>query len=341
MTAAGLTLAELASRCGGEVRGDAATRIQRVATIQGATPGSIAFLANPHYKRFLAETHASALILSAADAKDTALPVLVTSNPYLVYARVAALLAPEPAVEGRIDPGAHVSPQARVSADSWVGPGAVVEAGAEIGPRAFIGPNCTVRSGTVIGADSRLVANVYLGPRTQVGQRVILHPGAMIGGDGFGNARDGERWVKVPQLGTVRIGDDVEVGCNTSIDRGALEDTVIEEGVRIDNQIQVGHGSRIGAHTAIAGGVIIAGSANIGKRCMIAGGAGINGHMEVCDDVVITAMTMVTRAITEPGVYGGGPPMDTVENWRKSAVRFRQLDSMARRITELEKKLKD
>ena len=337
----GYTLAELAARCGGEVRGDPGTRLHGVATIQNAEPGRIAFLANPHYKRFLAETRASALILSAADAKDTALPALITANPYLIYAKVATLLVPEPAVQGGIHAGAHVDPKALVSADSWVGPGAVVEAGAEIGPRVFIGPNCTVRQGTVIGVDSRLVANVYLGPRTQVGQRVILHPGAMIGGDGFGNARDGERWVKVPQLGTVRIGDDVEVGCNTSIDRGALEDTVIEEGVRIDNQIQIGHGTRIGAHTAIAGGVIVAGSANIGKRCLIAGGAGINGHMEVCDDVVIIAMTMVTRAITKPGIYGGGLPMDTVDNWRKNSVRFRHLDEMARRISELEKKLKD
>ena len=341
MAAAGYTLAELAGRCGGEVRGDGSIRLLTVATIQNAAVGSIAFLANPHYKRFLPETRASALILSAEDAKDTPLPALLTQNPYLVYARVAALLVPEPPVKGGIDPGAHVSPPARVSADSWVAPGAVLEAGVKIGPRVFIGPNCTVRHDSVIGADSRLVANVYLGPRSQVGQRVILHPGAMIGGDGFGNAKDGERWVKVPQLGTVVIGDDVEIGCNTSVDRGALEDTVIEEGVRLDNLIQVGHGSRIGAHTAIAGGVIIAGSADIGKRCMIAGGAGINGHMEICDDVVIIAMTMVTRAINKPGVYGGGMPMDTVENWRKNAARFRQLDSMARRIAELEKKLKD
>jgi UDP-3-O-[3-hydroxymyristoyl] glucosamine N-acyltransferase len=341
MPAAGYTLAELAGRCGGEVRGDGSVRLQAVATLQNAGPGSIAFLANPHYKRFVADSRASALILSADDAKDCALPALVTPNPYLVYARVAALLAPEPSVRGGIDPGAHVSAGAKVSADAWVAPGAVVEEGAEIGPRVFIGPNCVVRHDARIGADSRLVANVYLGPRSQVGQRVILHPNCAIGGDGFGNARDGERWVKVPQLGAVRIGDDVEIGCNTSIDRGALEDTVIEEGVRIDNQIQVGHGSRIGAHTAIAGGVIIAGSANIGKRCMIAGGAGVNGHMEVCDDVVIIAMTMVTRAITKPGVYGGGLPMDSVENWRKNAARFRQLDAMARRIAELEKKLKD
>lgn len=338
--AAGFTLAELATRCGGELRGDGGVRLHGVATIQNATPGTIAFLANPHYKRFLAETRASALILSVDDAQGCRLPVLLTSNPYLVYARVAAVLAPEPPVRGGIDPGAHVDPQARISADSWVAPGAVVEAGAEIGPRAFIGPNCVVRHDAHVGADSRLIANVYLGPRSQVGQRVILHANCAIGGDGFGNARDGERWIKVPQLGAVRIGDDVEIGCNTSVDRGALEDTVIEEGVRLDNQIQVGHGSRIGAHTAIAGGVIIAGSANIGRRCMIAGGAGVNGHMEVCDDVVITAMTMVTRAITKPGVYGGGLPMDTVDQWRKNSVRFRHLDEMARRLAELEKKLK-
>ena len=335
------TLAELAARCGGEVRGDGNVRVQSVATIQNAGPGNIAFLANPHYRRFLATTGASALILAPADAAECALPALLTTNPYLLYARVATLLAPAEPQRNGVHPGAHVDPAARVAADAWVGPGAVVEAGAEIGSRASIGPNCVVMEGAKLGEASRLTASVTLCHHVSVGRRALLHPGAVIGADGFGIARDKAGWVKVPQLGSVRIGDDVEIGANTTIDRGALEDTVIEDGVKLDNQIQVGHNVRIGAHTAVAGCTAIAGSAIIGKRCMIAGGAGITGHIEICDDVTVTAMTLVSRSITEPGVYSGSLPMDTAKQWRKNSVRFRQLDSIARRVAEMAKKLKD
>ena len=335
------TLAELAARCGGEVRGDGNVRVQSVATIQNAGPGNIAFLANPHYRRFLATTGASALILAPADAAECALPALLTTNPYLLYARVATLLAPAEPQRNGVHPGAHVDPAARVAADAWVGPGAVVEAGAEIGSRASIGPNCVVMEGAKLGEASRLTASVTLCHHVSVGRRALLHPGAVIGADGFGIARDKAGWVKVPQLGSVRIGDDVEIGANTTIDRGALEDTVIEDGVKLDNQIQVGHNVRIGAHTAVAGCTAIAGSVVIGKRCMIAGGAGITGHIEICDDVTVTAMTLVSRSITEPGVYSGSLPMDTAKQWRKNSVRFRQLDSIARRVAEMAKKLKD
>ena len=335
------TLAELAARCGGEVRGDGNVRVQSVATIQNAGPGNIAFLANPHYRRFLATTGASALILAPADAAECALPALLTTNPYLLYARVATLLAPAEPQRNGVHPGAHVDPAARVAADAWVGPGAVVEAGAEIGSRASIGPNCVVMAGAKVGEASRLTASVTLCHHVSVGRRALLHPGAVIGADGFGIARDKAGWVKVPQLGSVRIGDDVEIGANTTIDRGALEDTVIEDGVKLDNQIQVGHNVRIGAHTAVAGCTAIAGSVVIGKRCMIAGGAGITGHIEICDDVTVTAMTLVSRSITEPGVYSGSLPMDTAKQWRKNSVRFRQLDSIARRVAEMAKKLKD
>lgn len=338
---AGYTLAELAARCGGEVRGDGGARIDRVATIQNAGPGSIAFLANPHYRKFLATTRASALILSAADAEGCTLPALVTSNPYLMYARVAALLAPEPPARRGVHPAAHVDPKAQLAADAWVGPGAVVEAGAEIGARASIGPNCVVMAGAKVGEDSRLVASVTLCHGVEIGRRGLLHPGAVIGADGFGIARDKAGWVKVPQLGSVKVGDDVEIGANTTVDRGALEDTVIEDGVKLDNQIQVAHNVRIGAHTAIAGCTAIAGSAVIGKRCMIAGGVGVTGHIEICDDVTVTAMTLVSHSITEPGVYSGSLPMDATAQWRKNSVRFRQLDSLARRVVDMEKKLKD
>ena len=335
------TLAELAARCGGEVRGDGGVRLRGVATIQNAGPGSIAFLANPHYRRFLATTGASALILAPADAADSRLPLLVTPNPYLIYARVAALLAPAPAGRTGVHPAAHVDPAARVAKDAWVGPGTVIEAGAEIGSRVSIGPNCVVMEGAVVGEGSRLVASVTLCQRVTLGKRALLHPGAVIGADGFGIARDKSGWVKVPQLGSVRIGDDVEIGANTTVDRGALEDTVIEDGVKLDNQIQVAHNVRIGEHTAVAGCTAIAGSAVIGKRCMIAGGAGITGHIEICDDVTVTAMTLVSHSITEPGVYSGSLPMDNAQQWRKNSVRFRQLDAIARRVADMEKKLKD
>ena len=335
------TLAELAARCGGEVRGDGGVRVRGVATIQNAGPGSIAFLANPHYRKFLAGTGASALILSATDAEGCKLPALVTPNPYLLYARVATLLAPPPASRRGVHPAAHVDPAAQVAPDAWVGPGAVVEAGAEIGPGASVGPNCTVMEGARLGEGGRLVANVTLCHHVSVGKRALLHPGAVIGADGFGLAPDKAGWVKVPQLGSVRIGDDVEIGANTTVDRGALEDTVIEDGVKLDNQIQVAHNVRIGAHTAVAGCTAIAGSAVIGKRCMIAGGAGITGHIEICDDVTVTAMTLVTHSITQPGVYSGSLPVDTQQQWRKNSVRFRQLDAIARRVADMEKKLKD
>ena len=210
-----------------------------------------------------------------------------------------------------------------------------------MGARAYIGPNCVLMHGAKVGEDSRLSASVTLCHDVSIGRRAILHPGAVIGADGFGIAPDATGWVKVPQLGSVRVGDDVEIGACTTIDRGALEDTVIEDGVKLDNQIQVGHNVRIGAHTAIAGCTAIAGSAVIGRRCMIAGGVGIAGHLEICDGVTVTAMTLVTHSITEPGVYSGSLPMDTQQQWRKNSVRFRQLDALARRVAELAKKLKD
>jgi UDP-3-O-[3-hydroxymyristoyl] glucosamine N-acyltransferase len=337
----GFTLAELARQCAGEFRGDADIRLQRVATLQNAVQGDIAFLANPHYKRYLGSTRASAVIVSPRDSSACPVAALIVENPYLVYARVADLLMPSKPRKKGIDRSAQVDPAARVHEEAWVGPGAVIGAGAVIGRGAEVGPNCVVMESATLGEDSRLVANVTLCEGVSIGKRGLLHPGVVIGADGFGIARDGKIWVKVPQLGTVRIGDDVEIGANTTIDRGALEDTVIEEGVKLDNQIQVAHNVRIGAHTAIAGCTAIAGSSIIGKRCMIAGGAGIAGHLEICDDVVVTAMTLITHSIHSPGVYSGSLPMDETNKWRKNSVRFRQLDELARRLASIEKKLKD
>lgn len=338
----GFTLAELARRYAGDVRGDAGARVQRVATLQSAAHGDISFLANPHYKRYLASTRASAVILSQSDAADCPVPALVVANPYLVYARVADSLQPQRPNKQGVDKAAHVDPAAQVHAEAWIGPGAVVSAHAVVERGAEVGPNCVVMEAAHIGEFSRLVANVTVGEKVSIGQRALLHPGAVIGADGFGIARDENGvWVKVPQLGTVRIGNDVEIGANTTVDRGALEDTVIDDGVKLDNQIQVAHNVRIGAHTAIAGCTAIAGSAVIGKRCMIAGGAGIAGHIEICDDVVVTAMTLVTHSIHTAGVYSGSMPMDEAARWRRNSVRFRQLDELARRLASIEKKLKD
>jgi len=335
------TLTELADRCGGLLRGNGDTLIRSVATIQHAGPGAITFLSNNRYRRYLAETRAAAVILAPADADICPVPALVSDNPYLLYARVATLLTTTLTSQKGIDVDAKVHPDARVSAGAWIAPGVVLEKGVVIARGACIGPNCVIQTGASVGEDSRLVANVTLCHDVRVGKRALIHPGTVLGADGFGIARDGDTWVKVPQLGSVVIGDDVEIGANTTIDRGALEDTVIDNGVKLDNQIQVGHNAHIGEHTAIAGCVGISGSAHIGRRCMIGGGAGVAGHIEICDDVTITAMTIVSHSIREPGVYSGSLPMDTGAQWRKNSARFRQLDEFVRRLIAIEKKLKD
>lgn len=335
------TLGELATQCGSVVRGDASVRIRGVGTLEHAGTGELAFLANPRYRQYLGATRAAAVVLAPTDAEACPVPALVSSNPYLVYARAAALLAPQAADRQGVHAGAQVAPDAVLSPQAWVGPGAVVESGAQIDAGAQIGPNCVIMAGARIGQGSRLEANVTVCAGVHIGRRALIHPGAVLGADGFGIARDTERWVKVPQLGTVVIGDDVEIGANTTIDRGALEDTWIGDGVKLDNQIQIGHNVRIGAHTAIAGCVAIAGSARIGRRCMIGGSAGITGHIEIADDVTVTAMTLVSHSIREPGVYSGSLPMDSAAQWRKNSVRFRQLDELARRVNRLERKTKD
>lgn len=335
------SLAELAGSCGGQVRGDANVRVHAVATLEHAGLGSITFLSNPHYRRYLAGTRASAVILAPHDADACPVPALVVENPYLAYARVAAMLTPVSPILRGTDSAARVHPSAEVADSAWIGAGAVIEQGAVIGPGANIGPNCVVMRDAYVGENTRLVASITLAEHVRIGKRTLIHPGAVIGADGFGIARDGERWVKVPQLGSVIIGDDVEIGANTTIDRGALEDTLVSDGVKMDNQIQIGHNVCIGEHTAIAGCVAIAGSARIGKRCMIGGAAGIVGHIEIADDVTITAMTLVSHSIFEPGVYSGSAPMDRAAQWRKNSVRFRQLDEMARRLNRIERKMKD
>lgn len=342
VNAPGITLGQIAERIGGELYGDEACVITGVATLQSAQPGDITFLSNPRYRKHLASTRASAVILSAKDKDECATAAVVVANPYVGYARVAALLyadREQVRVSG-IHPMACVSADSRVHESASIGPHCVIEADVNIAANVSIGPGCFIGKGTVIGEGSRLLANVTLCHGVHIGKRVLIHPGAVIGSDGFGIANDNGVWLKVPQLGGVSIGDDVEVGANTTIDRGALEDTVIEDGVKLDNQIQVAHNVHIGAHTAIAGCVGIAGSARIGKRCTVGGGVGISGHLEIVDDVHITGMSFVTKSIKQPGLYSSGIPVDTNQQWHKNTVRFRQLDEMARRLKVLEGLLK-
>ncbi|MGD8976187.1 MAG: UDP-3-O-(3-hydroxymyristoyl)glucosamine N-acyltransferase [Gammaproteobacteria bacterium] len=329
------TLGELGVRFGCIVQGDPDTVIDGVGTLAGAEPGQIAFLANARYRRFLDETRASAVILSPEDADGFAAPALLSDDPYLTYARVAALLAPETQQPSGISPAATVDASAGVAADAWIGPGAVVEAGASIGPRCFVGPGSIVGREARLQSHCRLVARVVICHGVSLGERVIVHPGAVLGSDGFGMAREREAWIKVPQLGGLVIGSDVEIGANTTIDRGAIEDTVIGDGVKLDNQIQIGHNVRIGDHTIIAGCTGISGSAVVGRRCMIGGMVGIAGHLEICDDAVITGQTLVSHSVRKPGVYSSALPLDEARKWRRNSARFRQLDTLAKKVQAL------
>ena len=332
-----IRLGVLAVRHGCELRGDPATVVDRVATLSGARSGALAFLANPQYRSQLPATQAAAVVLGAEDAAACPVPCLVSANPYLTYARIAAELHPPAPLRPGVAPGVHVAEGCAVPGSCQVDAGAVLGTGAVIGERAFIGANAVVGAACEVGDDTRLMAGAVLYERVRIGCRCLIHSGVVIGADGFGIAREPTgAWTKVPQLGAVVIGDDVEVGANTTIDRGAIEDTVIGDGVKLDNQIQVGHNVLIGRHTAIAGMVGIAGSTHIGARCIIGGAAAINGHISITDDVVIGGGTQVTHSIDRPGVYGGAIPADEAGRWRKNAVRFGQLDELARRLQKLE-----
>ena len=332
-----LTLGELAVRFGCELRGDPAILIDRVATLSGAEAGALAFLANPQYRRQLESTRASVVVLNAADAAQCANAALIHRDPYATFARIAALLYPEAAIVPGIHAAAVVDPSAQIEASASIGATAVIAAGVRIGARVQIGAGCILAEGVSVGADSRLAERVTLLRRVALGERCIVHPGAVIGADGFGFARERSGWTKVPQIGAVRIGNDVEIGANTTIDRGAIEDTLIENGVKLDNQIQVGHNVRIGAHTVIAGCTGVSGSTHIGQRCMIGGATAIAGHLEICDDTVISGSSNVTRSITKPDMYSSTLAAEPARVWRRLAARFKRLDREAARLTRLER----
>ncbi|MGY4516570.1 UDP-3-O-(3-hydroxymyristoyl)glucosamine N-acyltransferase [Lysobacter sp. HA18] len=324
------TAGELAERFGLEVHGDAATFVRGVATIADAAPDRLTFLSNSKYRASLASTRAGVVVLAAADADAAPGTALIARDPYAAYARIAALFEVLPVAAPGVHPTAFVDPSATVDASASIGPHVSVGARSLIGARATIGAGCVIGDDCIVGEGSRLVARVTLVTRVRLGARVLVHPGAVIGADGFGIAMDRGTWLKVPQLGGVVIGDDCEIGANTTIDRGAIDDTVLEDDVRLDNQIQIGHNVRIGAHTAMAGCVAVAGSTRIGRYCLIGGGAGIVGHIEIVDKVTVTAMSLVTHSLREPGEYSSGTPLMDNRTWRRNAARFRQLDRLFR-----------
>ncbi len=325
-----LTLREIVAKLGGEAVGEVGAPLTGVATLDSASPTQIAFLANPKYRSKLATTRAGAVIIGPGDRDAGSMPRIVSDNPYAYYARTVALFHPAAPPKPGIHPFAQVDASARVDAYAQIDAFAVVGADASIAKGARIGSHCVIGRGVAIGADTVLNPRVTIYDGCSIGARVIIHSGAVIGADGFGMARDAGRWIKIPQVGAVRIGDDVEIGANTTIDRGALDDTVIEEGAKLDNQIQVGHNCVIGAHTVIAGCTGISGSVTIGKNCMIGGGVGLVGHIDICDNVTISGFSLITKSITEPGTYTSGLPFMPHAEWLRNAVHLRRLDKIAK-----------
>ncbi len=315
------TLAQIATRLGGRIAGDPQTLIRQVGSLERAGRGEIAFLSDPKYRSRLAGTGASAVVLSADAEALTALPRIVCDNPYAYFARVSQLFNSRTTQPEGVHPSASIAPGARLAA------------------RLSIGAGCVIGEGVEIGEDSCLYPGVVVYPGCRIGARAIIHSGVVIGADGFGIANDGGQWVKIPQIGAVAIGDDVEIGANTTIDRGTMQDTVIEDGVKLDNLIQIGHNCRIGAHTAMAGCAGVAGSADIGSHCTIGAGAIILGHLSICDHVHVSADTVISHSIRKPGTYTGMFPADDNAAWARNTAVVRRLADLADRVRELEKRL--
>ena len=332
-------LGEIVKRLGGELIGDADVRIHQVASLESARPTDITFLAQSRFLPQLGRTQAAAVILGPEARDASSLPRIISANPYAYFARVSAFLNPPAVVKPGIHESAVVDKSARVAASASIGACAVIGTRAQIADHASIGPGCFIGEAASVGAGSRLHANVTVYHDCRIGARCIVHAGAVIGADGFGIAKEDGVWKKIPQIGRALIGDDVEIGANTTIDRGALDDTVIEDGVKLDNQIQIAHNVRIGANTAIAACAGIAGSAKIGRNCALGGASMIVGHITVADHVTISAGTFIMKSIDEPGTYTGVYPFSSHPRWLKNAVHVRQLDELARRVRELEGRL--
>ena len=337
MTQIQFTLAQLAEIIGAELRGDAEKIIFGLGALQDATADQLSFLANAHYRKQLEHTQAGVMLLSETDAADYSGNCLIAADPYLAYAKLSHYFDRTPKKVAGIHPSAVIAESALVDSTASIGPGVVIEEHAVIAADVIVGAQCFIGARSTIAEGGRLLPRVTLYHDVTVGQRVVIQSGAVIGGEGFGFANHKGVWNKIAQIGGVTLGDDVEVGANTTIDRGALSDTLIGNGVKLDNQIQIAHNVQIGDNTAVAACVGISGSAKIGRNCMLAGGVGLVGHIDICDGVFITGMTMVTHSITEPGAYSSGTAMQPAADWKKNAVRFRQLDALAKRVRTLEK----
>lgn len=332
-----ISLGELVTQFGCELIGDPDIEIGSVASLPNAGPDALTFLSNPSYKKELASTKAGAVILRPDDAVDSPVATILHDDPYACYAGMAAVVCPPPAYLPGIHESAVVDASASVADSAHLAAGVVVGERSRIGENVYLGPGTVIGPDCVIGDDCRLIANVTLARSVSAGARCIFHPGVVLGSDGFGNAMTSEGWVKVPQLGGVRIGSDVEIGANTTVDCGAVDDTVIEDGVRIDNLCMIAHNVHVGAHTAMAGQTAIAGSTIIGKRCLFAGRSGSVGHVSICDDVVVGALSFVSKDVTQPGTYVASFPAAPAREWARQLARFRRLDALAERVSKLEK----
>lgn len=334
-----IRLADLAQQLDAQVHGDGSLVITGIASMHSAEPSQITFLSNSRYQEQLATCNAGAVVLTEADLPYCKSAALVVKNPYLTYARMAQIMDTTPQPAQDIAPSAVISPQATLGENVSIGANAVIESGVVLGDNAVIGAGCFIGKNTHIGAGSRLWANVSVYHEVVIGQNCLIQSGTVIGADGFGYANDRGNWIKIPQLGSVHIGDRVEIGACTTIDRGALDNTIIGNGVIIDNQCQIAHNVVIGDNTAVAGGVIMAGSLKVGRYCMIGGASVINGHMEICDKVTITGMGMVMRPITEPGLYSSGIPLQPNKVWRKTAALVMNIDGINKRLKAIERKI--
>ena len=331
------TLEEIAEHVSGQVIGDSSWQIDNVATLKAANVRQISFLANSKYTKYLASTNAGAVLVTQKMADSVAGNAIIVDDSYIAYAMVAALLNPELERQAKTALTAVISPTAQIPSDACIDDNVVIGEYVSLGENAVIGAGTVIQRGAIIGSNARINPNVTICQNVKIGDNVIIHPGVVIGADGFGIANDHGKWLKIPQLGTVEIGHDVEIGANTTIDRGALENTVVGNGVKIDNQVQIGHNDIIGDNTAIAGCVGIAGSTEIGQNCIIGGGVGISGHIKIADGVMMTGMTMVTKSISEPGSYSSGIPAETTSQWHKNVVRYRQLGKLNERLKKLER----
>lgn len=333
------TLDDFAERFGARVEGDGSQVIETVASLERAGKGAISFYSSPRHQSKLATTNASAIILREQDLNAFAGNCLVASDPQSCFAKIASLLNPSPSILPGIHESAVVESSAVVAPSARIGPNTVIAADAIIGEDADIGPNCNIMEKVIIGNETHLVSGVSVYSRSVIGERCVIHAGAVIGADGFGLINESGKWTSVPQLGRVLIGNDVDIGANTCIDRGALDDTVIGDGVKLDNQIQIGHNVRIGDHTVMAAFVGVAGSVKIGKRCMLGGRASIAGHLEIGDDVSVMATSMVTHSLPRPGVYSSVMSVQTSHKWKRNAARLHRLDELFMRVKRIDEKV--